>query len=182
MQEVLVVHGCALVMTAVAAVTDFRTGHIPNWLTLPPIAAAPIVFGFIHGREGFVDSALGMVLAGVAPFILFRLKAMAGGDVKLFAAIGAVTGGVAPGFTMGIEVELLSVIVAAVYALGLLAWNGKLLRTVGNSFFVLANPVLPDKWRRKISPELMNKIRLGVPIFIGTALAIASHHPMLLMR
>ena len=171
MQAILVAHACALAITAVAAVMDFRTGHIPNWLTLPPLAIAPLGYGLIHGFEGFLLAIVGVGACGLVPYLLFRKDAMAGGDVKLFAAIGAMTG-----VFIGIEAQLLSIIVAAVYALGRLAWSGKLVRTVGNSFYVMANPVLPTKWKRNITPELLHKIRLGVPIFVGTALALLDRH------
>lgn len=173
MLEVLIAHGLALLVTAIAAVTDWRTGHIPNWLTLPVIAVAPLVHGMLSGVEGFLLSAGGIVVCGAVPYLLFRRDAMAGGDVKLFAAIGAIVG-----LFVGIEAQFFAIVAAALFALGRLAWEGKLLRTLANSVFLGLNPVLPAKWRREITPELMNRIRLGAPIFVGTSIAVLLRSPL----
>jgi len=174
MLGILVAQGCAVLIAAVAAFTDWRTGHIPNWLTLPAIVIAPIGLGLGYGLQAFLESAGGIVICGLVPYLMFRKGAMAGGDVKLFAAVGALTG-----VFVGIEAQFLAMIVAAVYALGVLAWRGKLFRTLGNSLFLGLNPILPKKWRREVSPELMNRIRLGAPVFVGTAIAVALRNPML---
>lgn len=172
MSFTLGVHAVAIVIAAAAAVTDWRTGLIPNWLTLPALVVAPIVHGLVDGLRGLISSVLGLLVCGLVPYLLFRKQAMAGGDVKLFAAVGAVAG-----LYVGIEAELLAFIVAAVFSLGQLAWRGKLLRTIGNSFFIALNPVLPKKWRREMEPELMSKVRMGLSIFVGTLLAVLMRHP-----
>lgn len=172
MDATLAVHGAAVLITATGAVTDWRTGRIPNWLTLPPIFAAPIVHGLVFGVRGLIASVLGLLVCGLVPYVLFRKGAMAGGDVKLFAAVGAVAG-----IYVGIEAELLAFIFAALFSLARLAWHGKLFRTMGNSFFIALNPVLPKKWRREVEPELMSRVRLGGAIFAGTALAVLMKHP-----
>ena len=46
-------YGLAVVITAIAAFTDWKTGHIPNWLTLPPLVFGPIVFVRGLGAVGF---------------------------------------------------------------------------------------------------------------------------------
>jgi hypothetical protein len=101
--------------------------------------------------------------------------------VKLFAAIGALVGGGADGIGVGIEALLFTSMAAAVYALVRLAWEGKLLRTLANAFFLPLNPLLPKSWRREITPELMSRVRLGVPALVGTAVAIGLRYPTLWM-
>ena len=39
----------ALVVAAIAAVFDWCTAEIPNWLTLPPIVVAPFAYGQAFG-------------------------------------------------------------------------------------------------------------------------------------
>lgn len=167
MTATLIAYGIAVLVTAIAAVTDFRKGEIPNWLTLPPLVIAPIVFGAIDGSEGLFRSGLGILVCGAVPLLLFRMGGMAGGDVKLFAAIGAITGAF-----VGLQAELLAFLFAALFALGRLAWQGKLLSTLGNTLFLGLNPVLPKKHRREVQPELMSKIRLGIPILAGTLASV----------
>ncbi|MCA9581994.1 MAG: prepilin peptidase, partial [Myxococcales bacterium] len=90
--EVLIPLGIAIAITAISAVTDTRTGHIPNWITFPPILLAPIGYGLFFGWYGFGQSVLGLLACGVVPYFMFWQGGMGGGDVKLFAALGALLG------------------------------------------------------------------------------------------
>src|SRR3954471_1257372 len=87
----------ATLFAAIAAWFDWRTGHIPNWLTLLGLAVA-ILGHFVRGtvldgpsagveHAGFaIGGALGCALV---PMFMYWKRAMGGGDVKLFAALGA---------------------------------------------------------------------------------------------
>jgi prepilin peptidase CpaA len=164
-----------IVVTAIAAFTDWKSGIIPNWLTGTGILAGPIVHGLSHGWEGLLGCLLAVVFCGAVPvFMLFR-GGMFGGDVKLFLAIASLAG-----WGVGIEAQLLAYTVAAVYALGRLAWDGALLRTLSNTVFIVVNPVLPHRLRRPIAPELLSTLRLGGPIFAGTTLAVVGRIQSLL--
>lgn len=165
----------ALIITAIAAVTDARAGRIPNWLTLPPLALAPLTLGLLYGVQGLAMAGTGLLLCFLVPYLLFYARVMAGGDVKLFAAIGAIVGPAA-----GLEVQFYGICAAAMIALGIETKNGNLLQILRNTFFVAVNPVLPKKHRRKIPRESMSKIRLGIPIFIGTLIAAVMRAPGLL--
>ena len=174
-----IVHALLVVVTIVAAVIDWRTGHIPNWLTLPLLVIGPVFWLIFDLRttghlELFYWSLAGLVGCAIVPLIMWRKNAMGGGDVKLFMGIGAV--GTLP---LGIEAQLLACIAGALFALGRLAWQGKLFRTVGNAFYLGLNPVLPKKYRREIKPELMTMVRFGGAIAIGTALAVLLAHERL---
>ena len=160
----LVIHGAILTLAAVAAFTDVRWGLIPNWLTLPPLVLAPFTHGVIVGTRGLLSSVLGLLVCSLVPLLVFYRGGMAGGDVKLFAALGAVSG-----LYLGLELQFLALVCAAIYAIGHLAWNGRLLNSLGNSLFLGLNPILPRKWRRTLSPELMHRIRLGAAILLGSA-------------
>ncbi|GAB5547362.1 MAG: A24 family peptidase [Sandaracinaceae bacterium] len=164
-------HGVILAMAAVAAFTDVRSGLIPNWLTLPAIVLAPIVHGFLDGMGGLLGSLIGLLACALVPLLIFYRGGMAGGDVKLFAALGAVGG-----YALGLEAQFLSLVVASIYAVGQLTWNGRLATSLGNSVFIGLNPVLPRKWRRTPPPELMHRIRLGAAIAFGTLIAVFGRH------
>jgi prepilin peptidase CpaA len=173
MDVVLIAHGLALLIAAIAAVTDFRTGEIPNWLTLPPLVVAPVAYFIIDGLWGAVASIAAIAICGLVPYVLFRRGAAGGGDVKLFAAIGAVAG-----LAIGIEAQLVTFMAAALISLGRLAWHGKLFKTLSNSAFLGLNPILPQKWRREVAPELMTMVRLGGFAFVGTGVALFLRHPI----
>jgi prepilin peptidase CpaA len=172
-------HLVALAIAAIAAFTDARTEIIPNWLTLPPLALAPLFWLFIDPPWSAVRSVIGLVLCGGVLFFLFKLGACGGGDVKLFAAIGALVGGVPQGYMLGVEALFFTLCTASVYSLIRLAWQGKLLRTIGNAFFLPLNPILPVKWRRSLTPDAMSSVRLGVPSLVGTLVALVLHYQLI---
>jgi prepilin peptidase CpaA len=169
----------ALVLSAIAAVFDVKSGTIPNWLTIPALILAPIahyVYGTSHGLDasdaqleaGF--SVAGLVVTGVVPMILYRQNAIGGGDVKLLAALGAIC---QP--SLGLEVEMYGFLAALVIAPARLAYDGKLLATLKNTGFLLLNPVLPKDKRHAVEPEVMSWFRLGPCILIGAAITVYFH-------
>lgn len=79
-------------LLVMAGLNDFCSLRIPNWLTaalaiaFPPVA---LVFGHHVDWLSHLGAGLG-VFAGAA--ILFALRVMGGGDVKLLAAVALWTG------------------------------------------------------------------------------------------
>ncbi|MCA9607099.1 MAG: prepilin peptidase [Myxococcales bacterium] len=166
-----IIHVVVLCLVGVAAATDVHKGIIPNWLTLPPLLLAPIAHGMVGGVRGVLDSVIGILVCSLVPLLVFYRGGMAGGDVKLFAALGAIGG-----LYLGLEAQFLSLVAASIYAIGQLAWNGRLLNSLGNSVFIGLNPVLPRRFRKTIAPELMHRIRLGAAVLLGTSIAIFEKH------
>jgi prepilin peptidase CpaA len=168
-----------LAVTLVAAIFDARTGHIPNWITLPPLVLAPLIWLAYGGlwrtdrglTHNFVGSVVSMLICAVEPLLLFRMRAIGAGDVKLFAAIGALVL-----LDTGIQALFYSFCAGALFALARLAWEGKLLRTLANTLFLAVNPLLPKKYRRPIAHELMTKMRFAVAIFVGTLVAALANN------
>ncbi|WP_370178355.1 prepilin peptidase [Alteriqipengyuania sp.] len=72
-----------------AAITDLRSRHIANWLTGAVALGAPL-FWWASGLSLWPDIALQLAVA-LAAFailaVLFALRAMGGGDVKLLTAL-----------------------------------------------------------------------------------------------
>lgn len=169
----LVAEGVCLAIAGAAAITDWRTGRIPNWLTLPPLAVAPLAWGLVAGWKGvLLVSLLGAAAAALVPYLMFRRDAAGGGDVKLFAALGAVGG-----LSLGLEAEVFCFVAAALFSLGRLAWGGKLFRTLWNAVSILVNPILPRRWRREVKPELMTPVRMGAFALAGVLVAVGLRHP-----
>lgn len=163
MDLISITHWVALGLTGVAAVTDARSGHIPNWLTLPALFSAPILAGMTMGSGGLLLSVTGLIACGFVPFCMFRAGAMGGGDVKLLAAVGAWTGPF-----VGLEVQLCSLLLATGFVLCRLAWRGNLKAAAKRTLLVAINPLRPAAKRVKPSEDLLTAIRLGVPIFVAT--------------
>ena len=163
-------------VSAVAAVWDARTGHMPNWLTLGALAAAPpVAFALeasAHGvQAGFAAagmSLLGALVCAIGPFVAFCKGAMGGGDVKLFAAIGALLG-----FRLGLDAEFYGFVIGALYVPAKLAWEGRLFSTLAGGFRALLNPLRKMQERAVVPEGLKMRIRFGPAICVGTIAAIA---------
>ncbi len=166
-----VAHGAAALLAVGAALTDWRTGRIPNWMTLPGMLLGLFLGGLAGGASGFLDAMLGLLVCGFVPYWIFRKGGMGGGDLKLFAALGALTG-----LRLGIAIELASLLVGVLVAMGRMAWEGRLLRLLSNTFFLSFNAVLPSRWRRDVRPEESGAIRLGLSIAMGTLAVLADHY------
>jgi prepilin peptidase CpaA len=160
----------AVVVCIAAAVRDARTGHIPNWLTLPLLAAAPVIHGVAAGPMGAMLSLLGALSCAVVPMLMFQAKGMGGGDVKLFAGLGA-----AFGWRTGLEIELRAFVLALILACFMLAWRGQLLRMLGNSARILVWPLLPKRWRSLPPSESLATLRMGPAIALSCISLIIEH-------
>lgn len=161
-------HGAAILVSLVAAITDSRTGRIPNWLTIGAAALGVGLHGIFVGTRASGMSLLGLVLAVTVPFFLYRAsngRAIGGGDVKLFAALGALLGPIE-----GIEAEFGAFVILSVMGLIQLAFRGQLLRVLANSAGLLLNPFLPLARRRVIEPQSMTEMRMG-PAIAASVLA-----------
>lgn len=168
----------AVAVCGVAAYTDWRTGLIPNWLTFGAILGG-ILAHFALGtwvggvRLGAAEagwSLLGMLFCSAAPLLIYFKGAMGGGDLKLFAAIGALCQPM-----LGIEAEMYGLVVAAVIAPAQLAARGELLRVLGNSLALVVNPLRPAARKRELPPQMMTWFRLGPAIFAGSLLVVMVH-------
>jgi prepilin peptidase CpaA len=168
----------AVLVALVAAWFDARSGEMPNWVTVPPLFAAPVAHAVAAATSGGFDAALqaagysvlGALVCVLVPGGLYSAKAIGGGDVKLFAALGALLG-----MRIGIDAELGAVLAMVLIALGTLAYQGKLFRVLGNTFALAFNPLLPKAKRREIPPEQLTWARFGPAIFLGTAAAVVMH-------
>jgi prepilin peptidase CpaA len=79
-------------LTAVAFLTDIRHHIIPNWLTVCGVFAGLSYHSLLTGIDGFQFSICGLLFGLVLLFILYVFGALGAGDVKLFAAFGAIAG------------------------------------------------------------------------------------------
>src|SRR5450631_3752536 len=136
-----------LAVALMAAGFDWKTGKIPNRLTLGAILVAFPLHAYVSGGAG-VDGVLaalkwpllGALVCAVPPAIAWKTGWMGGGDVKLMAAMGAV-GGV----SLGLESVFLGLLSAGAFVLLRLAWNGAFLGTVGNGVAVAVTRSLRRK-------------------------------------
>jgi prepilin peptidase CpaA len=71
---------------------DIRSRKIPNWLTVCGLIGGMSLNLIWHGKDGVLFSICGLLVGLCSLLGLYFLGALGAGDVKLFAAIGAITG------------------------------------------------------------------------------------------
>lgn len=76
----------------VGAYFDIKSARIPNRLTYSAILAALLLRPALMGWQGFLEGLGGLLLGGGIFALLFMIRTMGGGDVKLMAAVGALVG------------------------------------------------------------------------------------------
>ena len=121
--------GVLMLLLACAAVFDFRSHRIPNWLVFSG-ALFGVIYNTVlppwpHGTIFFPLAGLGLGLLLFLP--LYLLRAMGAGDVKLLAMVGAFLG---PDDTF--RVALASMIVGGVLAILFVLVRGTALRLLRN--------------------------------------------------
>jgi len=166
--------GAAALASIIAAATDARTGRIPNWLTLPAAAVGILSHLVMGGKVSVGISLLGLLLAAVVPAILYRVsqgRAIGGGDVKLFASLGAMLGP-----TLAIEAELGAFVLLTLFALIRLTLRGALWCVLVNSACLLTNLLLPPKYRRPIEHQALTEMRLGPAIACSVVSTLTLEH------
>jgi prepilin peptidase CpaA len=135
MHDVLV-FAPALLLTAIAAVIDWRSRRIPNWLNLLLLAAGLVQSWQAGGSVSLSMSLLGAVVGFFLLLPAFALGAMGGGDVKLLTAIGAWTGPVGV-----VGVLVIATVIGGVVAVAQAAQSGKLAALLKNSAVLSLNLV-----------------------------------------
>lgn len=163
----------ALLVTLIAAVTDARTGRIPNWLTVPVLLLGPVYAAIHGGVQPLLLSLIGVLLCGLVPLLLFVRDAMGGGDVKLLAALGGVFGPIA-----GIEVQFFSFLIVVFLLMAKMAWDGRLFAMLRNVFVAGGHLFLPKRYHRPLEPAMLTTMRMGVSIFVATLASIAMRAPL----
>lgn len=87
----LEIWGCFILLAA-AFITDIRTMKIPNTITITGTVLGAIYHTMTNGGTGLVFSVKGAAVGFGIMAILYAVRAVGGGDVKLFAGIGAWVG------------------------------------------------------------------------------------------
>jgi prepilin peptidase CpaA len=161
--------GTLIALLVAAAVIDWRTMRIPNWLTLGGMVLG-LAINATHSTS--VGAGLGTAASGLAVGLLlllplYVLRLLGAGDVKLMATVGAFLG-ISP--TLG---ALLYVVVAGgVAALLFTASRGTLGRLAQNLYFIVGIARIPviGAWRGDATRTASSVGRLpyGICICFGT--------------
>lgn len=167
----------AVLVGLVAATTDLRSGRIPNKLTFPAMLLGVAIHGVFSGIAGLAESLIGLVVCAAVPGVVYKASkgaGIGGGDIKLFAAIGAILGPM-----QGLEVELSAFLLLGIFALFRLAFLGQLGRTLLSSLKVTAGLFIPTLKSRAASQGLvMTEMRMGPAIAVAIVTVLGLPHLM----
>ena len=159
-----------MVLLVIAAITDYRSYRIPNWLTLGGILFA-VIYRTLQERtiaSGLIDSSGGMLVGFGIMLPLYLLKAMGAGDVKLMAMVGAFLGIHATPYAI-----LCTFAVGGIAALGFAIAKGALVPLIGNVRAVVQNMLVSASLGMKPDGSMsagqsIGRLPYGVSIAIGT--------------
>jgi prepilin peptidase CpaA len=152
------------VFVSTAAWWDASAHRIPNQLTVMGLAAA-LVLRAPRGLDAFVEGLAGVGIALLVSLVLYALRAIGGGDVKLLAAVGAFLGSTQIVGALG-----LIAVLGAAFALLSVVRKGVLPLLIFNTLDLVRS------WRtlgqagqsRKLESPAALTIPYGVPIAVGT--------------
>jgi prepilin peptidase CpaA len=165
--------GGAVLLCGAAAWCDLQYRRIPNALTLPSVAVALCLHGFMHGVPGLLLSLGGMLVAAALVVPGYALGFTGAGDVKLLAAVGALLG-----LPAALYAALLSLVLGGVLSILLSVWrrnlSGLLMNTWGmGRWLAIRSTGMPVQ-----APVASGKgIPLGVAIAVATLVVVFSPWP-----
>ncbi|MDQ1637834.1 MAG: prepilin peptidase CpaA [Pyrinomonadaceae bacterium] len=169
MSQAIVNIGLLVPLAIVIGYYDVRYRRIPNAFVLAALAGGLALNGIFGGLPGVATSMGGCALAFVLMFILHIFGAMGAGDVKLFAAIGAVTGAqlVVPTFLVVVLTGGLLAVVSIIRA-------GTVVTTLHRVLQILVG-LLPGWQMPKfaVPADRTHTIPYGVAITMGSIISIA---------
>jgi prepilin peptidase CpaA len=158
------------VLLIIAAVSDWRSYRIPNWLTF-----GGMVFGLLYHavspaylHTGFMWALNGLLLGFAMMLPLYLLKTMGAGDVKLMAMIGAFLGALDT-----FHAALSSFLVGGIAALAFALFHRSLLRMLGNTASIVRVMAWSTLAGMRPAASMaagtsVGKLPYGVSIGIGT--------------
>jgi len=158
-----------------SSVSNIRYRRIPNWLTLGGVVTGVALNSVPYqGLPGLKLSLAGRGVAFGSYMLLYLVRSMGAGDVKLMAAIGAMVG-----FRDWFGIFLVTALIGGVAGIALVAARGRLLRTFWDIGFILSE--LKQGWPAYVrneeldvrSPKAMGLppgavIGAGTLVFLGT--------------
>lgn len=142
----MIAEGAGAALIIAAGIIDIRTKRIPNVLTLSMIVAGIGFHAFSSGWDGLLFAGWGMMCGLLPTLLLYAIRALGAGDVKLFAALGAWMGSV---YTW--QTFMLSIMVGGIIAGVLLVVQ---FRTLGTRFIHILQLLVGTKSIAALRPLL----------------------------
>src|SRR5580700_4199943 len=172
------VEALLLLVVLGAAVYDLRYRRIPNWLSASGVLIGLGLNAFLYqGWPGVRQSLLGLGVGFGVYFLLYLVRAMGAGDVKLMAAVGAIVG-----WQDWFGTFLITAMLGGAMALILVASKGRVKKTLWNVGFIISEmksgrPAYMKKEELDVRSPKAVGLPHGAVIAVGTIffLALAAH-------
>lgn len=162
--------GVLIALLVIAAVSDFKTLRIPNWLTF-----GGVLFGLIYNTvapwspdAGFLWALQGLLVGFLIMLPLYVLKVMGAGDVKLMAMIGAFLG-LPDTLYVVLTIFVVGGIAALTFALRKKAWKqmfGNVKNVTQMMMFSAIGGVKPEI--QLAASQSVGRMPYGVSMSVGT--------------
>lgn len=172
MSETLVNIALLIPLAIIIAYYDVRYRRIPNAFVLATLAGGLVINFMFGGLTGLFGSLGGCLLGFALMFALHVFGAMGAGDVKLFAAIGAVTGA-----SMVVQTFLVVILTGGLLAVVSIVRSGMVITTMQRVLQIFVG-MLPG-WempRFAIPADRRHTIPYGVAITLGSIISTAIFH------
>jgi len=162
-----------LLLVLTAAVFDFRTRRIPNWLVLTGIVIGTAMNAFLtydtpSATTGLLFSLKGLGLAFAVYFPLYLLRGMGAGDVKLMAAVGAIVGP-----ALWLWILFFTAILGGIAAVIVVLSKGRVHRTLQNLWMIMLS-IRHGQAPYNANPELDVSTDQGLRLPHGVIIAIGA--------
>ena len=169
MSETLAIIVLLLPLAIIITYYDVRYRRIPNAFVLATLTSGVAINSIFGGLTGLYQSLAGCALAFTLMFLLHVFGAMGAGDVKLFAAIGAVTG--AP---LVLQTFVVVILTGGLLAVITIARAGVVITTMQRVLQIFVG-MLPGWEMPKfaVPPDRRHTIPYGVAITIGSIISTA---------
>jgi prepilin peptidase CpaA len=154
-----------LALTVSAALLDWRSRRIPNWLTVPGLISGITLHTVLNRWQGAKFSLEGAALALAILLPLVLLRALGAGDWKLMGAVGAFLG----------PILFLYVMAGSIFASGIMAIvqmyrTGRVLETFRN-MITLVKGFFAFGLKKNSQISLDNPRLLKLPFGVAVAAA-----------
>jgi len=155
----------SLTLTISAALLDWRSRRIPNWLTVPSLLVGIAVHALLTGWQGTLFSLKGAGLALILLLPLVLLRALGAGDWKLMAAVGAFLGPV-----LFLFVLFGSIVASGIMAVVQIYRTGRVMETFRN-MWILVKGFFAFGLKKNPQISLDNPRLLKLPFGVAVAAA-----------
>lgn len=141
-----------IIFLCVVCYYDVKQSRIPNWLNVSGALAGLLYHLIVNHIDGLINSVFGLLAGGIIMLILYVFKAIGAGDVKLFAAVGAICGVL---FTL--YAVMYSIIFAGIIGLIILLFTKTFLINMTLAFFHIMESIKDrtltplDDFKNKVS-------------------------------